>query len=209
MKRLYRFLLYFLVIFLGNLIVNAIFKHNLNVLTAFSVAFGCSMGITGFGFLRKTKLVKDDLKGRAKLMYQDVSEDVWDKENLTKRNLDFTIESIRYIDLYAKRLMNTEMGTVLLNEHFDNFVVRIGAYIGEVIKSNIKQDFYWYEFDSVCNYSSKLDGVYRSIKPHSLLYSKKRDIVILPMLVVSQFLEGNPTYPNFLIYVEEMIKENS
>jgi hypothetical protein len=189
--------------------INVIFKHNLNILTAFSVALGCSMGITGFGFLRKTKLVKDDLNGMAKLMYQDVSEDVWDKENLTKRNLDFTIESIRYIDLYAKRLMNTEMGTVLLNEHFDNFVVRIGAYIGEVIKSNIKQDFYWYEFDSVNNYSSKLDGVYKSIKPQSLLYSKKRDIVILPMFVVSEFLEANPTYPNFLIYVEEMIKENS
>jgi hypothetical protein len=163
-----------------------------------------------FGFLRNTKLVKDDLKGIAKLIYHDVSEDVWDKENLTKRNLNFTIDSVRYIDLYVKRLMHTGMGTVLLNEHFDNFVVRIGAYIGEVIKNNIKpQDFNWYEFNSVYNYSSKLDGVYGSIEPLSLLYSKKRDIVILPLFVASQFLEGNSTYPNFLVYVEEMIKQNS
>jgi hypothetical protein len=105
--------------------------------------------------------------------------------------------------------MNTEMGTELLNEHFDNFVVRIGAYIGEVIKNNIKQDFYWYEFDSVYNYSSKLDGVYSSIETQSVLYSKKRDIVILPLFVVSQFLEGNSPYTNFLTYVEEMIKQNA
>ena len=83
-----------------------------------------------FSFLNIEKLKKDDLKGIAKLMYQDVSDDSWDKENLTKRNLDFTIESIRYIDLYAKRLINTDFGTKLLNNHFDNFVVRIGAYMG-------------------------------------------------------------------------------
>jgi len=145
----------------------------------------------------------------AKLLYEDVSKDDWDKENLTKRNLDFTLESIKYIDLYINRLLNTEMGTELLNKHFDNFVVRIGAYIGEVIRRNSKQNFYWYKFDSVYNFSSKLKGVDINNKhQHSLLYSKKKDRVILPMYVISQFLEGNSTYPNILIYVEEMIKEN-
>jgi hypothetical protein len=37
--------------------------------------------------------------------------------------------------------MSTVMGSELLNKHFDNLVARIGAYIGEVIKNNIKQDF--------------------------------------------------------------------
>ena len=54
--------------------------------------------------------------------------------------------------------MNTEIGTGLLNKHFDDFMNRIGTYIGEVIKNNIKQDFYWYDFESVYYYSSKLDG---------------------------------------------------
>lgn len=162
-----------------------------------------------FGFLRRTRLVKDDLKEVAKLMYQDVSEDVWDKENLTKRNLDFTVDSVRYIDLYVEKLMNTEMGISLLNKHFENFVARIGAYIGEVIKNNINQDFNWYEFISVYNYSSKLDEVYQSIKPYTLLYSKDRDAVIMPLFVVSQFLKGNSSYSNLLVYVEEMIKQNS
>jgi len=39
-----------------------------------------------FSFLNIAKLKKDDLKGIAKLMYRDVSDDSWDKENLTKRN---------------------------------------------------------------------------------------------------------------------------
>ena len=162
-----------------------------------------------FGFLNRAKLKKDDLKGIAKLMYEDVSDDSWDKENLTKRNLDFTIESVRYIDMYTKRLMNTEFGIELLNKHFDNFVVRIGAYIGEVIKNDIKQDFYWYESDSVHNYSPNLDGVFPNTKTQSVLYSKKRDILILPLNVVSQLLKGNSPYSNFLTFVEETIKQNS
>jgi hypothetical protein len=163
-----------------------------------------------FGFFKNTKLVKDDLKGIAKLLYLDVSEDAWDKLNLTKRNLNFTIESVRYIDMYVNRLTSTEMGKTLLNSHFDHFVYRIGAYLGEVIKSNIKQqDFNWFEYNSVYNYSSKLHEVNGSFEPLSLLYSKKRDLVIFPLFVVLQFLEGKCTYPNFLVYVEEMIKQYS
>lgn len=209
MKRLYSFLMYFLVLFIGNLVINTIFKDTLNVLTSCSVALGFSLGITGISFIRKSKLVKDDLKGIAKLMYQDVSDNYWDKRNLTKKNLDFSIESIRYIDMYATRLMNTETGIELLNEHLDNLVLRIVAYIGEVIKGKIKQDFYWYEFDSVNNHSSILNGIYSSFKPQTVLYSKKSDVAISPLLVVSQFLEGKSNYPNFLIYVEKMVWENS
>lgn len=160
-----------------------------------------------FGFLYKTKLIKDDLKDIAKFMYLDVSEDSWDQENLTKRNLDFTIESVRYIDEYVYRLLNTERGTELLDKHFDNFMVRIGAYIGEVIKNNIKQDFHWYESRSVRNYSSNFGAIYNITG--TLLYSKKRDKVILPLDVVVQFLKGNSPYTSLLSYVEETIKENS
>ncbi|MEX6701612.1 hypothetical protein ABS315_18595 [Peribacillus frigoritolerans] len=162
-----------------------------------------------FGSLNKTKLIKNDLKGIAKLMYQDVSVDTWDQENLTKRNLDFTIESIRYIDAYTKRLSTTQMGRKLLKNHFDNFVVRIGAYIGEVIKRNINQDYKWYEYDSVYNFSSALDEVNRGIKTETVLYSKKRDRVIMPLTVVAQHLEGNPAHTDFLEYVEETIKQSS
>lgn len=125
-----------------------------------------------FGLLNKAKLKKDDLKGIGILMYQDVSDDSWDKDNLTKRNLDFTIESVRYIDIYVKRLMNTEFGTELLSKHFDSLVDRIGAYIGEVIKNNINQDFYWFESDLVRNYSRNSEFSNNSTK--SVLYPKRR-----------------------------------
>ena len=150
-----------------------------------------------FGFLNRAKLKKEDLKGIAKLMYQDVSDDAWDRENLTKRNLDFTIESVRYIDLYTQRLMDTEFGHALLNKHFDNFVTRIGAYIGEVIKNNMRQDFYWYDSDAVYNYSPNLDKAFNT-KTQSVLYSKKREVMILPLDVVSGLLKGNSEYSSFL-----------
>ncbi|WP_010195648.1 hypothetical protein [Bacillus sp. m3-13] len=162
-----------------------------------------------FNFFHKKKLKKDDLKGIAKLMYKDVSDDSWDKENLTKRNLDFTIESVRYIDTYAQRLMNTEFGNKLLNRHYDNLAERIGAYIGEVIKNNINQDFYWYESDSVSNYSSNPNVEFSNNKVQGVLYSKKKDIVIEFLNVVSQFLKWSSPYSDLLSYVEETIKQNT
>ncbi|MBB4824780.1 hypothetical protein HNO89_002004 [Sporosarcina luteola] len=158
-----------------------------------------------FDFLRKNKLVKDDLKGIAKLMYQDVSEDVWDQENLTKRNLDFSVESIRMIDLYTERLLETD----LYHQHFHNFVMRIGAYIGEVIKNHSHLDFQWYEFQSVYNYSSVLHGMDQPIEPYTLLYSKKKDAALLPLWEAAERLKGTSTYPDFLSYVEDQIQNYS
>lgn len=103
--------------------------------------------------------------------------------------------------------MNTEFFTELLSKHFDNLVDRIGAYIGEVIKNNINQDFYWFESDSVRNYSPNLEFSNNSTK--SVLYSKKMNKVILPMNVVSEFLKGRSPYSNLLTYVEEIIKQNT
>ena len=40
-----------------------------------------------FNFLKATTLKKDHLKGTAKLLFQDVSEEAWDKENLPKEKL--------------------------------------------------------------------------------------------------------------------------
>ena len=162
-----------------------------------------------FNFLKKTNLQKENLKGTAKLIYQDVSEVAWDKENLTKQNLDFSIESIRFIDQYAKNLMSTERGKELLDQYFDGLADRIGAYIGEVIKNHINQDFHWYEFKTIYLHSSKLDDSDSSMKKQNLLYSIKKDTVILPLFEVAQLLKGKSSYPNLLSYVEEMIQINS
>lgn len=158
-----------------------------------------------FGFFTKNKLVKDDLRGMATLLFEDVSNDPWDQENLTKRKLDFTVESVRTIDLYSKRLMTTE--DQLLNQYFDNFVVRIGAYLGEVIKTSMyDNDFQWYEFNSVHSHSSKLNESDRRSGTDTVLYSKKRYIVLFPLSEAELFLKGNSPYPTLLNYVEETLK---
>jgi len=161
-----------------------------------------------FKFLKATTLKKDHLKGTAKLLFQDVSEEAWDKENLTKEKLDFTMDSLRYIDQYAVNLLNTESGTKLLSEHFDNFASRIGAYIGEVIKNTIQQDFNWNEFDSIYTLAKKLDDLGCDDKKQSVLYSEKNDVIIMPLFEASHFLKENSSYATLTGYAEEMVKRN-
>ncbi|TDK54054.1 hypothetical protein E2K98_29810 [Bacillus salipaludis] len=58
MKHFLRFFLVFLVFFISNLVVNILFKHNWNVDTAFSVAFGTSLGIAIVYYYITKKLKK-------------------------------------------------------------------------------------------------------------------------------------------------------
>ncbi|WP_409250700.1 hypothetical protein V1502_11030 [Bacillus sp. SCS-153A] len=156
-----------------------------------------------FSFLNREKLIKDDLKGIAKLMYEDVSSDAWDQEYLTKRNLDFSIESVRLIDRYVKRLLDVEYDTDLLDQYYDHFIMRLGAYIGEVIRRELNEDFYWYESHSVHKFSPDLDKADDGMG--TVLYSRKRNELISPLNAVSQFLKGNPSYTSLLSYTEKTV----
>lgn len=46
------------------------------------------------------------------------------------------------------------------------------------------------------------------MKKQNLLYSIKKDTVILPLFEVAQLLKGKSSYPTLLSYVEEMIQIN-
>lgn len=157
-------------------------------------------------FFFKPKLIRNDKKYIAKLLFKDVSSDKWDKDNLTKTNLDFSIDSVRLVNEYADRLIQTEFGQQLLKEHPDNFTTRIGAYLGEVIKNHKVGQYRWFDFNSIKENTVHLNNYVITVKDESVLYSKKMDKVLCPIYEVKQYLEGKSKYNNFLTYVEEAIK---
>lgn len=155
-----------------------------------------------FAFMNNREKLNE--KGIAKLLYTDVSVDSWDRANLTKYNLDFSTDSLLYIDEYVKNLQ-TNSHKELLAKHGSNLSYRIGAYLGEVMKLHIPKDFHWYELKTIEKYSSKLDQY--DCDPTTVhLYSKKTDIVILPSFEASEFLKGNSTYSMLSVYAKEMIR---
>ena len=155
----------------------------------------------------KPQLLKNDKKYSAKLLFEDVSSDKWDKDNLTKANLDFSIDSVRLVNEYADRLIQTEFGQQLLKEHHDNLITRIGAYLGEVIKHHKDGKYRWYDFNSIRENTLHLDKYSISVQDESVLYSKKIDDVLCPIYEVKQYFDGKSKYTNFLKYVEVAIKE--
>jgi hypothetical protein len=146
-------------------------------------------------------------RGLAKLMFQDVSDDSWDQRNLTKGNLDFSLNSLDYMNQYIDNLLNTKRGQELLEKHFSNFVTRIGAYIGEVIKEHTDKSFHWYEYDTIFTHTTKLDDYGDQIMDQDVLYDKKREVVILPLYEVELFLKGQSRYERLSLYVEDMIEQ--
>ena len=156
-------------------------------------------------FMNKREILNE--KGIAKLLFEDVSTDSWDRANLTKYNLDFTVESLVFIDQYVEKLQQ-DTNKELLASHASNLAYRIGAYLGEVMKLHISKDFQWYELSTIEKYSAKLAN-YELDKKSVHLYSKKDDTVILPAFEVSEFLLGNSTYLKLSIYVKEKISQLS
>ena len=157
-------------------------------------------------FFIKPKLIENDKKYIAKMLFKDVSSDKWDKANLTKANLDFSIDSVRIVNEYADRLMQTEFGQQLLAEYPDNFTMRIGAYLGEVIKNHKVGQYRWFDFNSIQENTVHLNNYVVSVKDEAVLYSKQMDKVLCPIYEVKQYFEGNSNYNNLLTYVEEAIK---
>ncbi|MER1957148.1 MAG: hypothetical protein ABS942_07200 [Solibacillus sp.] len=157
-------------------------------------------------FFLNPKLIKNNKKFSAQLLFKDVSSETWDKANLTKENLDFSIDSVRLVNEYADRLLHTEFGQQLLKEHPDNFTTRIGAYLGEVIKNHKDGQYRWFDFNSIKENTVHLTNDVISVKDEAVLYSKKMDQVLCPIYEVKQYLDGQSHYKNFLTYVEEAIK---
>lgn len=155
-------------------------------------------------FFLKPRLIKSDIKFYAKLLFNDVSSDKWDQENLKKENLDFSIDSVRLVNEYADRLIQTEFGQQLLKEHPDNFTKRIGAYLGEVFKNHKVGQYRWFDFNSIKENTVHLNV--KSVEDESILYSKKVDKVLCPIYEAKQYLDGKSEYKNLLTYVEEAIK---
>ena len=157
-------------------------------------------------FFLKPKLIKKDIKFYAELLFKDVSSEKWDKENLTKANLDFSIDSVRLVNEYAERLIHTDFGQQLLKEHPHNFTMRIGVYLGEVIKNNKIGKYLWYDFKSIKENTAHLNNYIMSVEDESVLYSKKMDKVLCPIYEAKQYLDGKSDYKNLLTYVENAIK---
>lgn len=140
-------------------------------------------------------------------MFQDVSDDSWDQRNLTKENLDFSLNSLDYMNQYIDNLLNTKRGKDLLDKHLSNFVSRIGAYFGEVIKEHTDKSFHWYEYDTIFSHTTKLDEYGSRIIDQDVLYDKKREVVILPLYEVELFLKGQSRYERLSLFVEDKIEQ--
>lgn len=162
--------------------------------------------MVGSMFFLKPKLIKNDKKSIAKLLFEDVSPDQWDQHHLTKAHLDFSIDSVRLVNEYAERLIHTEFGQQLLKTHSDHFISRIGAYLGEVIRNHKDGQYRWFDFNSVKANTVHLNNYVPSIKNESVLYSKKMDHVLCPIYEVKLYFDGKSNYNNFLGYVEQAIK---
>ncbi|WP_052245809.1 hypothetical protein [Sporosarcina sp. ZBG7A] len=153
-------------------------------------------------FLKKENHV---VKSLSTLMYRDVSTNQWDQINLTKENLDYSIESLSIIDEYIEKVKGTE----LIKKNLNTFSIRIGAYVGEVIRRKLGKDYNWYDYQTIEHLIPNAQDFYDYIKSQQVLYSKKDKQFIIPMYEVYDCFQGNSQYTNINSYVVEKVNNQS
>ena len=115
-----------------------------------------------------------------------------DNQNITYRRdvlepvqLDFSLNSLRHIDAYLEQLMITPPE----GHDFLRVVLRIGAYVGEVMKRQRPGKYHWITYDEAAKHSDFVRGLEHSIASAAMLWYDNGS-VLFPLGKVCKYLEN-------------------
>lgn len=115
--------------------------------------------------------------------------DVPIREALDVSALDYSLESLKSVDSYLKKLHEMHLDTS--GKEYQNVVVWGGAYLGEVIRRNAQLNYHWMEYE---DYMAKVDSTIRKSIPlilttHMLLVAVTNLYMTMPMNKVARWIE--------------------
>src|SRR5579885_607340 len=115
----------------------------------------------------------------ADLLLTDQESDDFERKYLEKKELDYSIMSLQYIDKYLEKVKSNKK--TISNDQYSKIILRCGAYTGEAIRKNSQKDFSWITFDEAIKNSVTVKDLGKSLLTNYILQDKKTSIMIFPM----------------------------
>lgn len=143
------------------------------------------------------------VKAIAELLLSDKESVEFRDDYLEKDQLDYSIESLKYIDSYLEKVRKNKK--FIKNELYSKIILRCGAYSGEVIRKNSKKDFSWTTYDEAVKNHKIIKDYGKSLLTQYILESKKNNIIIFPMAKVEKYL-SNGKAESLFFYGETILK---
>lgn len=127
------------------------------------------------------------LKGVSLLLIHDDENPTFRKELLNEDLLDYSLESLSEIEKYIKKT-SLEYG---FYKKYNTTVLRLGAYLGQVIKQVQNSDFHWYDYETISEEFKTLKSYGNKFETAAILYSLKSNNIYLPIAKIINFIEDS------------------
>jgi len=138
-------------------------------------------------FFRKIpSYVDQEFSDLSIMFYHDRENQTYKRELLDEKKLDFSLESLRHVDVYLEVLHakppQDEDATVRV-------VLRCGAYVGEVIRKSSPNKMHWVAFKEAAKFSAFAKGLGYSVATAGILWRDPENMCF-PLAKICKFLEN-------------------
>jgi hypothetical protein len=111
-----------------------------------------------------------------------------DNDSLKVDKLDYSMDSLTHLDDYLERVRKIVKN--LSNDDLSKIILRSGAYTGEVIRRNSKENFEWRTYDDLVKNNPSLKDFGKSVLTFFILTSGDNKQLTFPMAKVEKYLHN-------------------
>lgn len=150
-------------------------------------------------FKRSVKTIDVELNELSQILVEDVEDPIFN--NLNRSLLDYSIESLQEIENYLEMIKKSDE----LENNYNKVVLRVGAYVGEVVKRLAKKEYHWVDYDNAIKLNKEIKKYGKQISLVAVLYSKDNGQFLFPISKVSKFIE-NGSSDSLLHYTQVFVE---
>jgi hypothetical protein len=137
-------------------------------------------------FRKKLPTVDVELYELSKLLFLDNETPVPNVDFFNSFDADYSLDSLKYIEDYLNSLRDSKE----LEGNYNLIVLRVGAYLGEVIRNNSNKDYHWYDFETGTKLQPIISDYGKSIATSAVLHSSKSGDTTFPINKVCKYIEN-------------------
>lgn len=105
---------------------------------------------------------------------------------LEVNRLDFTLESLKYVDSYLEKVRKKKLN----EDYLKKILLRCGTYLGEVIRKLGDKKFVWISYEEAKSINSTINEFPKDITTHLIIMNKKTKRLWFPIAKVHKFINS-------------------
>jgi hypothetical protein len=141
----------------------------------------------------------------SRLLWEDNNDIIYRRDLLNPEKLDFSMDSLNHIDEYLEVIHQEKLEN---DEEVIKIALRIGSYVGEVVRKNTDDSYNWLEYKQAVKVNKQLKQFGMQLETMAVLWSEP-DTVIMPFAKVVKYLQNgseDSVYTFGKVFVETVQK---